>query len=236
MSHRSFLCAVLISKFNTLPSECLRSFCYNNLILYWCLIYVDAMSGFKRAFLFFNCQELQTAISCLAGFVHFYQQGFSEARDLFMWEQNPLHDTTLHKSQQLKSNMWIFWQQTFLPNATLRSNTNQYTSPTWAVRASWTPEKSSVSTLTCSRVSARTLNLSLIKWTRARVFRFSGRKTEAHFIITCASWEIFSEQSGILSKALTAIKRWTAPSWGCMQNWETLKICSSLWHCPMSVS
>lgn len=29
-------------------------------------------------------QELHKAITCLAGFVHFYQQGFSEARDLFM--------------------------------------------------------------------------------------------------------------------------------------------------------
>ncbi|KAM9341550.1 LOW QUALITY PROTEIN: transforming growth factor-beta receptor-associated protein 1 [Symphorus nematophorus] len=29
-------------------------------------------------------QELQKAITCLAGLVHFYQQGFSEARDLFI--------------------------------------------------------------------------------------------------------------------------------------------------------
>lgn len=32
----------------------------------------------------FYWQELQKAIACLAGFVHFYRQGFSEARDLFM--------------------------------------------------------------------------------------------------------------------------------------------------------
>nr|XP_046269664.1 transforming growth factor-beta receptor-associated protein 1 isoform X2 [Scatophagus argus] len=29
-------------------------------------------------------KELQKAITCMAGFVHFYQQGFSEARDLFI--------------------------------------------------------------------------------------------------------------------------------------------------------
>lgn len=32
----------------------------------------------------FPSQELQKAITCLAGFAHFYQEGFSQAKDLFM--------------------------------------------------------------------------------------------------------------------------------------------------------
>lgn len=39
---------------------------------------------FKNVSVFFYWQELQKAVTCLTGFVHFYQEGFSEARDLFM--------------------------------------------------------------------------------------------------------------------------------------------------------
>ncbi|XP_053191881.1 transforming growth factor-beta receptor-associated protein 1 [Scomber japonicus] len=46
-------------------------------------------------------QELQKAITCLAGFVHFYQEGFSEARDLFIkGELDPREIIRLYPNMQ----------------------------------------------------------------------------------------------------------------------------------------
>ncbi|XP_044023175.1 transforming growth factor-beta receptor-associated protein 1 isoform X2 [Siniperca chuatsi] len=46
-------------------------------------------------------KELQKAITCLAGFVHFYQQGFSEARDLFITgELDPREIIRLYPNMQ----------------------------------------------------------------------------------------------------------------------------------------
>lgn len=47
-------------------------------------MFMQRVLGFKRDFFFSNWQELQKDITCLAGFAHFHQQGFCEARDLFM--------------------------------------------------------------------------------------------------------------------------------------------------------
>uniref|UniRef100_A0A8P4K207 Si:ch211-266g18.9 n=1 Tax=Dicentrarchus labrax TaxID=13489 RepID=A0A8P4K207_DICLA len=45
------------------------------------LLLLDGVQGRRPLH---SYKELQKAITCLAGFVHFYQQGFSEARDLFI--------------------------------------------------------------------------------------------------------------------------------------------------------
>ncbi|XP_070777160.1 transforming growth factor-beta receptor-associated protein 1 [Enoplosus armatus] len=45
------------------------------------LLLLDGVQGHRPLD---SYKELQKAIACLAGFVHFYQQGFSEARDLFI--------------------------------------------------------------------------------------------------------------------------------------------------------
>ncbi|KAK9534333.1 hypothetical protein VZT92_009403 [Zoarces viviparus] len=45
------------------------------------LLLLDGVQGHRPLD---SYKELQKAITCLAGFVHFYQEGFSEARDLFI--------------------------------------------------------------------------------------------------------------------------------------------------------
>lgn len=134
-------------------------------------------------------------------------------------------------------NMWIF-RMVCLFCWVLRWSLTEINGlfTTWTAKESWTPEKSSHSTPRSVRVSARAFNPSTIRWTKAGTSSCSGTRTRTHFVIIWAFWEIFSELSGALSKACRALRRWTAPSWGCMWNWKRPKICSSSLHFPMDVT